>query len=129
VRSNTSYRPAYARDYFSGAQSNFLGGNTGGGVYDCPVSSLGTVSTHTCVGDPATSSSAPCDGDGVGHRLRLCHVTEWPDFPGFGFNVHTLRDKPGQYIGKVDADSPAAAAGRRNSVRLGFGYSLSRDVS
>jgi len=38
-------------------------------------------------------------------------VTEWPDFQGFGFNVHTLRDKPGQYIGKVDADSPAAAAG------------------
>ena len=32
VSSNTSYRLTDARDYFSGAQSNFRGGNNGGGV-------------------------------------------------------------------------------------------------
>jgi len=45
-------------------------------------------------------------------------VVEWPDFNGFGFNVHTLRDKPGQYIGKVDTGSPAAAAGLSHSRLL-----------
>ena len=32
LRSNKSCRPTGARDYFSGASSNFPGGNTGGGV-------------------------------------------------------------------------------------------------
>jgi len=38
-------------------------------------------------------------------------LIEWPDFDGFGFSVNTLRDIPGQFVGKVDAGSPAAAAG------------------
>jgi len=38
-------------------------------------------------------------------------VIEWPDFDGFGFSVNTLRDIPGQFVGKVDTGSPAAAAG------------------
>jgi len=46
----------------------------------------------------------------VEYRLRLCHVTEQPNFDGFGFSVNTLRDLPGQFIGKVDHGSPAAAA-------------------
>jgi len=63
-------------------------------------------------GDRATSSTSSSNGrHDVEYHLRLCHVVEWPDFSGFGFNVHTLRDKPGQYVGKVDSGSPAAAAG------------------
>jgi len=68
------------------------------------------------VGDAATSSSS-LPSDEPEYQLRLCHVTEWPDFPGFGFNVQTLRDKPGQYVGGVDADSPAAAAGQLHRIR------------
>ena len=63
------------------------------------------------IGDPTTSPSLSSDRNDVEYQLRLCHVTEWPGFDGFGFNVHTLKDKPGQYVGHVDTDSPAAAAG------------------
>ena len=70
-------------------------------------------------GDRATwSTSSSNSRHDVEYHLRLCHVVEWPDFNGFGFNVHTLRDKPGQYVGKVDSGSPAAAAGSSSSSRL-----------
>lgn len=43
--------------------------------------------------------------------VRLCHLKTWPDFAGYGFNLHADRATPGQYIGKVDDRSPAEAAG------------------
>ncbi|KAK3101213.1 hypothetical protein FSP39_001810 [Pinctada imbricata] len=49
---------------------------------------------------------------------RLCHVTKWPDFQGYGFNLHAERDKPGQYIGNIDSDSPAEEAGLRKGDRI-----------
>ena len=66
------------------------------------------------IGDRAASLSG--GRDGVEYQLRLCHVVEWPDFDGFGFNVHTLRDKAGQYVGNVDTDSPAAVAGSASVI-------------
>ncbi|CAL1530421.1 unnamed protein product, partial [Lymnaea stagnalis] len=45
------------------------------------------------------------------HRPRLCHLKLWPHFQGYGFNLHAERDKPGQYIGLVDEDSPSSTAG------------------
>lgn len=51
-------------------------------------------------------------------RPRLCHLRRWHDFDGYGFNLHCERSKPGQYIGKVDRDSPAESAGLRKSDRI-----------
>jgi len=49
---------------------------------------------------------------------RLCHLLKWPDFDGFGFNLHGEKSKSGQYIGKVDPDSPAEAAGLKARDRI-----------
>lgn len=43
--------------------------------------------------------------------IRLCHIVKWPDYDGYGFNLHADKNKPGQFIGKVDDGSPAQAAG------------------
>lgn len=44
---------------------------------------------------------------------RLCHLSKWPDFDGFGFNLQL-----GQFIGKVDDDSPAQHAQLREGDRI-----------
>jgi membrane-associated protease RseP (regulator of RpoE activity) len=49
---------------------------------------------------------------------RLCHITKWEDFDGYGFNLHAEKGKPGQYIGKVDENSPAEAAGLKQGDRI-----------
>lgn len=51
-------------------------------------------------------------------RPRLCHLRRWPNFVGYGFNLHCEKSKPGQYIGKVDSDSPAESAGLREHDRI-----------
>lgn len=51
-------------------------------------------------------------------RPRLCHIKKWPDFQGYGFNLHAERDRPGQYIGKIDDDSPAEAGGLKEGDRI-----------
>lgn len=51
-------------------------------------------------------------------RPRLCHVTKWNNFDGYGFNLHAEKNKPGQYIGKVDAGSPADAAGLKEGDKI-----------
>lgn len=57
-----------------------------------------------------SEESGPCP--------RLCHLIKWPDFDGYGFNLHAEKAKSGQYIGKVDADSPAELAGLREGDRI-----------
>lgn len=52
------------------------------------------------------------------HTIRLCHIIKWDDFDGYGFNLHAEKGKPGQYIGKVDEDSPAEAAGLKEGDRI-----------
>lgn len=49
---------------------------------------------------------------------KICHLIKRPDFDGYGFNLHTEKSKPGQYIGKVDANSPAEVAGLREGFRI-----------
>lgn len=49
---------------------------------------------------------------------RLCHLIKWPDFDGYGFNLHAERSNPGQFIGKIDDDSPAQMAGLREGDRI-----------
>lgn len=49
---------------------------------------------------------------------RKCHIRKWPDFQGYGFNLHAEKDKKGQYIGLVDANSPAEDADLRKGDRI-----------
>lgn len=47
--------------------------------------------------------------DGGGLRPRLCHMQKGDN--GYGFNLHSKKSGPGQFIRAVDEDSPAARAG------------------
>ncbi|XP_075686673.1 Na(+)/H(+) exchange regulatory cofactor NHE-RF2 [Rhinoderma darwinii] len=47
---------------------------------------------------------------------RLCHLKKGPS--GYGFNLHSEKSRPGQYIRSVDPGSPAAKAGLRPQDRL-----------
>ncbi|XP_068919034.1 Na(+)/H(+) exchange regulatory cofactor NHE-RF2 isoform X3 [Petaurus breviceps papuanus] len=49
-------------------------------------------------------------------RPRLCHLHKGPN--GYGFNLHSEKSRPGQYIRAVDAGSPAAYSGLRAQDRL-----------
>ncbi|EDW79703.1 uncharacterized protein Dwil_GK17877 [Drosophila willistoni] len=49
---------------------------------------------------------------------KVCHIVKRPDFDGYGFNLHSEKVKPGQFIGKVDAKSPAEAAGLKEGDRI-----------
>ena len=52
------------------------------------------------------------------YPARLCRLRTWPDFAGYGFNVHADRSKNGEYIGKVDPGSPALASGLLEGDRV-----------
>lgn len=58
------------------------------------------------------------NGGSVNYHPRLCHLTKWDDFNGYGFNLHAEKGKAGQYIGKVDEGSPALAAQLRQGDRI-----------
>lgn len=60
------------------------------------------------------STSIPNDAP----RPRLCHLRKWPDFSGYGFNLHAERGKTGHYVGSIDDCSPAQAAGLRIDDRI-----------
>lgn len=49
---------------------------------------------------------------------RLCHLIKWPDFDGYGFNLHAEKSKPGQYVGKVDEGGPADMSGLKEGDRI-----------
>ncbi|EMP36909.1 Na(+)/H(+) exchange regulatory cofactor NHE-RF2, partial [Chelonia mydas] len=49
-------------------------------------------------------------------RPRLCHLKKGPS--GYGFNLHSEKSKPGQFIRSVDPDSPASKAGLRPQDKL-----------
>ena len=49
-------------------------------------------------------------------RPRLCHLVKGPQ--GYGFNLHSDKSRPGQYIRSVDPGSPAAHSGLRAQDRL-----------
>lgn len=54
----------------------------------------------------------------VSQLARTCHVIKRDDFDGYGFNLHAEKGKPGQYIGKVDEQSPAESSGLRQGDRI-----------
>lgn len=55
------------------------------------------------------------EGSG-GPRPRLCVIQR--DANGYGFNLHSERARPGQYIRAVDEDSPAERAGLQPKDRI-----------
>jgi membrane-associated protease RseP (regulator of RpoE activity) len=52
------------------------------------------------------------------HAPRLCRLCKWADFDGYGFNLHAEKDKPGQFIGSVDPESPAELGGLKEGDRI-----------
>lgn len=50
------------------------------------------------------------------HRPRLCNIKKGST--GYGFNLHSEKAKPGQYIRAVDPDSPAERASLRAQDRI-----------
>ena len=52
------------------------------------------------------------------HRPRLCHVTKWKHFDGYGFTLTADKTTNIQYIGTVKAGSPAQAAGLRDNDQI-----------
>lgn len=51
-------------------------------------------------------------------RPRHCHLKKWPDFNGYGFNLHAERGKAGQFIGTIDLGSPSELAQLRAGDRI-----------
>ena len=51
-------------------------------------------------------------------KPRASHLRKWSDFNGYGFNLHAEKGKAGQFIGKVDPDSPAESAGLKPGDRI-----------
>ncbi|XP_068439327.1 Na(+)/H(+) exchange regulatory cofactor NHE-RF1a [Clinocottus analis] len=51
-----------------------------------------------------------------GPRPRLCHMKKGTS--GYGFNLHSEKSKPGQFIRAVDDDSPAQRAGVKPRDKL-----------
>ncbi|KAK1799219.1 hypothetical protein P4O66_007474, partial [Electrophorus voltai] len=74
---------------------------------------------HSCLPEneqdvqvPGQSSSADSS-----HLVpRLCHLVRADT--GYGFNLHSEKSRPGQYIRSLDPDSPANRAGLRPQDRL-----------
>ncbi len=59
------------------------------------------------------------DDEDEGPSPKLCILRQWPDFQGYGFNLHAEMDRPGQlFIGQIDPGSPAEAAALREGDRL-----------
>ncbi|KAL3199364.1 hypothetical protein MRX96_014012 [Rhipicephalus microplus] len=70
--------------------------------------------TLTADGEAAAEADLPDDAP----QPRLCHMTKWRDFEGYGFNLHAEKDRRGQYVGKIDEGSPAEYAGLREGDRI-----------
>uniref|UniRef100_A0A8C2S455 Na(+)/H(+) exchange regulatory cofactor NHE-RF1 n=1 Tax=Capra hircus TaxID=9925 RepID=A0A8C2S455_CAPHI len=71
-------------------------------------------------GETGLVLSLPCPESGGGLkrelRPRLCAMKKGPS--GYGFNLHSDKSKPGQFIRAVDPDSPAEASGLRAQDRI-----------
>ncbi|NXD67171.1 NHRF1 protein, partial [Eolophus roseicapillus] len=76
----------------------------GGAVTEPPVSG-GQAAPEPA--EPAARE--PSGGQREELRPRLCRMKKGPN--GYGFNLHSDKTRPGQYVRAVDPDSPAEAAG------------------
>ncbi|XP_068610595.1 Na(+)/H(+) exchange regulatory cofactor NHE-RF1a [Brachionichthys hirsutus] len=77
-------------------------------------------------GSPRSPSRARENGEDFGRRSdeeerggprpRLCRLKKGPN--GYGFNLHSDKSRPGQFIRAVDADSPAQSADLRPQEKI-----------
>uniref|UniRef100_A0A8D0H5U1 Na(+)/H(+) exchange regulatory cofactor NHE-RF n=1 Tax=Sphenodon punctatus TaxID=8508 RepID=A0A8D0H5U1_SPHPU len=77
--------------------------------------SSGSLQRHT----PSLSSEGgekDLNGQTKELRPRLSHLKKGPN--GYGFNLHSEKSRPGQFIRSVDPDSPASKAGLRPQDKL-----------
>ncbi|XP_069655229.1 Na(+)/H(+) exchange regulatory cofactor NHE-RF1 isoform X2 [Haliaeetus albicilla] len=58
----------------------------------------------------------PSGGQREELRPRLCCMKKGPN--GYGFNLHSDKSRPGQYVRAIDPDSPAEAAGLAPQDRI-----------
>ena len=49
---------------------------------------------------------------------RLCQLTKWPNCYGYGFNLTSERNRPGQFISSIDPESAAEAGGLKVGDRI-----------
>ncbi|NWU91483.1 NHRF1 protein, partial [Upupa epops] len=85
----------------------------GGPGLDPPSTASGQVVPEPA--EPATRE--PSTGEQREElRPRLCHMKKGPN--GYGFNLHSDKTRPGQYVRAVDPDSPAEAAGLAPQDRI-----------
>ena len=49
---------------------------------------------------------------------RLCQLTKWPNCYGYGFNLTSQRNRPGQFISSIDPESAAEAGGLKVGDRI-----------
>ncbi|XP_074967049.1 Na(+)/H(+) exchange regulatory cofactor NHE-RF1 [Phalacrocorax aristotelis] len=68
--------------------------------------------------EPAEPAAREPSGGGQREELRprLCCMKKGPN--GYGFNLHSDKSRPGQYVRAVDPDSPAEAAGLAPQDRI-----------
>merc|ERR1712154_177204 len=52
------------------------------------------------------------------HAPRECRVVKSEEYVGYGFNLYQEKNKPGQYIGRIEPGSPADKAGLKENDRL-----------
>ncbi|NXF30252.1 NHRF1 protein, partial [Nyctibius bracteatus] len=65
----------------------------------------------------APEPAEPTSGGGQRElRPRLCRMKKGPN--GYGFNLHSDKSRPGQYVRAIDPDSPAEAAGLAPQDRI-----------
>ncbi|XP_074080730.1 Na(+)/H(+) exchange regulatory cofactor NHE-RF1 [Macrotis lagotis] len=64
----------------------------------------------------AAEEPPPADQEQKELRPRLCAMKKGPN--GYGFNLHSDKSKPGQYIRAVDPNSPAEASGLQAQDRI-----------
>ncbi|XP_062495795.1 Na(+)/H(+) exchange regulatory cofactor NHE-RF1 [Pezoporus occidentalis] len=76
-----------------------------------------SVSAGQAAPEPAEPAARePSGGQREELRPRLCRMKKGPN--GYGFNLHSDKTRPGQYIRAVDPDSPAEAAGLAPQDRI-----------
>merc|ERR1711936_925049 len=52
------------------------------------------------------------------HAPRECRVVKSALYHGYGFNLYQEKNKPGQFIGKIEPGSPAARAGLKEDDKI-----------
>lgn len=71
---------------------------------------------ETASGRLSVSSSSSTKEESAGLRPRLCLLKKGAT--GYGFNLHSEKSKPGQFIRAVDEDSPAQRAGLKTQDKI-----------